>query len=1445
MPLIDGQLGADPPVTDAMRHSLRSKVAHAAEILHAQGPIGTFIHTNPLHSLEHLPFEQAVQEAERLLGGRGYLSNEEFRWLYRTGRITADDLSAALADRALSSGNKTIAEVNGLRVEAQDIHRIHLLYGIESLAPSDLHWRVRHEKAPHRFRKDVPPEKRALILQKAATELRLSLDRVGREWTLAEWVQAHTNLDLTSHLRDQLCHELREEEWDGEWPHIAPTRHSAVKETARWLDRLEIPLDRRQTYLTCIDRQMYNVGIYATKRRGELHARWLKAEARLLRDLVPRHLGTRGTFLAISRHFERHPESYAILSLWNAVLASRGLNDPLSTTNPQHLYPEGQADRVAASIYGQVMAVERDGGLSIPLTADLKEAIETKVAGLARRQERRETILTLLSKTKEQYQPNAMPPLTLTTKAQSLLAKKPRGLGYSSPLVRLLGELRMRTGFWWATWDDVMTHPLLISTRPVDDEAWRRLLRDGLRVRLTDGVRASLLEKYATRRQDQAAEQRRQTILAGLLEDGLTLSAWDALQEDAAHWTDGDQATPGQAREEERLCRLVLDGLRPTELTRKGLEALDELITLRGRTSARRRLLADLRKLDPREQMIRTAHKILAEKMASLGHDLALSDFLRRMTGLDLTSRVNHYMIKWCAAFLDEGIAAWSMPGRNRGFYAAWKVLARHDWSLIFTGVRGWREAVRGLPDRPEDALIHTLHGLGIPEDHWTDYLARRLVQLPGWAGLIKWREHQPRHPRQQHEPIDLVEYLAVRLFCESLLIKHVCRTVWGLDGTARSLHRLFRDHPSEFMVRRELSLGGLPGYLDQRARDLVRKNPQGQNREEWIRLAEMIWLYRQSEAPGHSPIHTLCRNAWRLFHLAQFLGLSANDVRSLSVDEADRILAALDSFPSSVHGPVWLQAYEQHYQTHLLRSIVHNQSRTRLMEERPRAQLALCVDEREESLRRHIEAQDPAYETFGTAGFFGVAMNYSRLGEEKTTPLCPVVVSPVHRVLEVADADQGDAWRRASKRNQWLKFSDKLFSTLKADPIASYFLIDVTASILGVVLLGKTLFPRRFERCLEAIHRVIAPPPRTTLLLEPTEDQTDPAPTPQRLGFALDEQAGIVEGQLRIMGLTGRFARLVLFLGHGSTSQNNPHESAYDCGACGGKHGGPNGRALAAMANRPEVRFALRERGIDIPSDTYFLGAQHNTASDDITYFDAEKIPATHRQEFRRLAHDLDQARALNARERCRLLPMAPQQASPARSLRHAERRTADFSQVRPEWGHATNASVVVGRRSLTQGLDLGRRAFLQSYDPKQDPDGVVLERILTAVVPVAVGISLEYYFSTVDNQRFGCSTKTRHNVTGLIGVMEGTQSDLRTGLPFQMIGIHEALRLTFVVEANPALLNAIVQRHRALQKLFDRQWAHLVVLDIRSGDCFRYEPKGRWHGVPIAPSAQPTPVA
>ena len=90
-----------------------------------------------------------------------------------------------------------------------------------------------------------------------------------------------------------------------------------------------------------------------------------------------------------------------------------------------------------------------------------------------------------------------------------------------------------------------------------------------------------------------------------------------------------------------------------------------------------------------------------------------------------------------------------------------------------------------------------------------------------------------------------------------------------------------------------------------------------------------------------------------------------------------------------------------------------------------------------------------------------------------------------------------------------------------------------------------------------------------------------------------------------------------------------------------------------------------------------------------------------------------------------------------------------------------------------------MDRRAFLNSYDPTtDDPESNILLRILRAAIPVCAGISLEYYFSSVDPAYFGCGSKLPHNVTSLLGVMDGAASDLRTGLSTQMTEIHEPIR-------------------------------------------------------------------
>src|SRR5262249_41137557 len=147
--------------------------------------------------------------------------------------------------------------------------------------------------------------------------------------------------------------------------------------------------------------------------------------------------------------------------------------------------------------------------------------------------------------------------------------------------------------------------------------------------------------------------------------------------------------------------------------------------------------------------------------------------------------------------------------------------------------------------------------------------------------------------------------------------------------------------------------------------------------------------------------------------------------------------------------------------------------------------------------------------------------------------------------------------------------------------------------------------------------------------------------------------------------------------------------------------------------------------------------------------------------------------------------------------ALAHVQGRAADLAQPRPEYGHATNAYCIIGRRARSRGLFLDRRAFLVSYDPARDERGEILARIMAAVVPVVAGISLEYYFSYVEPAGFGAGTKLPHNVTSLLGVMDGAQSDLRTGLPWQMVEIHEPVRLALVVECPIERLRHVVREN------------------------------------------------
>ena len=877
-----------------------------------------------------------------------------------------------------------------------------------------------------------------------------------------------------------------------------------------------------------------------------------------------------------------------------------------------------------------------------------------------------------------------------------------------------------------------------------------------------------------------------------------------------------------------------------------------------------------------------------AEKRQGVGGSETLAACCDRLFGTQISEQINRELVKWCEAFLDEGHATWPMPGRERGFYAAWKSLAQLEWSP--SGIKDSRAKLSRLPAQPEDAIFESLGALGINPAAWPEYLSLHLAALSGWAGFIKWRADQNEYEWQTAYPIDLMQYLAVRLWYERELVQSVCRKARGIDGNADAI--------SAEMPKRGVPLSNPACGADEVSR------------------APLI-------------------NAWRLVALARALELEPALLTQTEQSNLRLLLDWMDGFPETEHGPVWLKAFETGYQEQLLDKLRLKLGRSNQFppsrnptsgadewsnesKVRPQAQAVFCIDVRSEPLRRNLEATGD-YETFGFAGFFAVAIRHQALGSHHETDQFPVILKSKNFVREIPRTYQGQFLFKSRHREKLLEAWHTLLYDLKENVFTPYVMVESLGWFYSLPLVGKTLCAARYRTVMDWIRRQIVHPVATTLtvdkLLRAEVDEMlaaeqrattrralqekfgdrnlnlslerleflrlraldeqnvgEPAPAARstalsreeeagfveelrreyginqgasfarmeritRTGFTLHEQVLTVETALRIMGLTRNFARLVLLCGHGSRSDNNPFEAALDCGACGGNSGKPNARVIAIMANESLVREQLAKNGIAIPQDTYFIPGQHNTTTDEVELFDLEDLPPTHRKDLLQLVHDLERAGARNVQERCARFPEINATLRASKARREVSRRSSDWSQVRPEWGLSGNAAFIVGRRALTRGINLDGRVFLHSYDYRGDPDGRLLEAVLIGPQIVGQWINMEHYFSSVDQEIYGSGSKIYHNVVGRLGIMAGPQSDLRTGLAWQTVmngsqPYHEAMRLLTLIEAPVETIDKIIRNQRLLQRLYDNEWLRLIAIEPDKQVCYLYIPGQGWSG-------------
>jgi uncharacterized protein len=523
----------------------------------------------------------------------------------------------------------------------------------------------------------------------------------------------------------------------------------------------------------------------------------------------------------------------------------------------------------------------------------------------------------------------------------------------------------------------------------------------------------------------------------------------------------------------------------------------------------------------------------------------------------------------------------------------------------------------------------------------------------------------------------------------------------------------------------------------------------------------------------------------------------------------------------------LWQDAFEWSYYDSVLKGIsMSDEKRMAVNEKRlvdsslageadPSLQAIFCIDEREDSIRRHIEAVDKKAETFGAPGFFGVEFYFQQEGGKFYDKLCPAPVTPKYLIKE---------------SNAKSVRKDELIYTKLTHGILSGFLLSISFGFWAFVKKIQLLFSPKMS---PAISDAYAHMDKLSTLTIENKNPTD-IENGLQIGYTLDEMVTRGENFLRGIGMVKNFAPIIYFVAHGSSSANNPHHGAHDCGACSGRPGATNARVQSFILNHKKVREVLATKGIVIPESTQFIGSMHDTAADVWGYYDEDILTPENAQRHLINKQNFETALNLNAKERSRRFASinTKQELEQVRKAIHS--RSVSLFEPRPELGHGTNTLAIIGRRQTSKGLFLDRRAFLNSYDYTTDPDGIILTAVMRPIGLVCGGINLEYYFSRVDNIKMGAGTKLPHNVMGLFGVANSSDGDLRPGLPWQMIEVHDPVRLLVIVEHQPDVVLKAIQSSPEVFEWYKNEWVHIVSLHptekqfyyLRNGAFVKYEP-------------------
>ncbi|MCF6244197.1 MAG: DUF2309 domain-containing protein [Sulfurovum sp.] len=779
-------------------------------------------------------------------------------------------------------------------------------------------------------------------------------------------------------------------------------------------------------------------------------------------------------------------------------------------------------------------------------------------------------------------------------------------------------------------------------------------------------------------------------------------------------------------------------------------------------------------------------------------------------------------VIEYIARFLDDNQTTLSMADRDLGMFNTFKLYENIDHD--------------GDSESYVQKVLEKLKVKDIEK-----YFLTHILKLHGWAGFIKYRSEDDTYYAQQDHPSTLMDYMAIRLHFEQ---KYIAKEkINNFD----ILYSYIDTHKEYTILKLLQSKGKLTGIYNDAMEDTQD-------------YKEILGAYVKDEINLDSLQIQLAKKSLPSLNLS--LIEFSNFVNLLKKEE----------------GFLWLKSLEDTYIIEHVNAFTSPQS----YDKKPLSSTIFCLDVRSETMRRKLEESGP-YETYGAGGFLGIPISFVEFDKAHQLNLAPAVIKPENIVFEIP-VEAHEEYNAKQGINKTYK---KVLSDLKNNPYTPYIMVEAIGWIFGIKLFGKTFFPEKtnalfnkmkpkkpkttytldkltnmeIEAYVKKLHINIInevlitlsdaalSDPQIELLWEHLaldkelnvkissilveklkyayhinpQDYELQKEKLAHVGFTHDEQVMYVENLLNMIGLVNNFSKFVIISGHGSLSDNNPFESALDCGACGGSISLPNARALCMIANKKEIRQKLKDKGIDIPSDVKFIPAMHVTTTDEITFYDTDILDKEELEIFSTMEKDFKKASFKAREERAIDLPNTNEQ-------KDLFIKTMDWSEPRPEWGLAGNMGVFAGPRDSCRHIAFRNRLFLHSYDSSIDNKNAdLLTRIFDGPLVVGEWINLEHYFSTVDNKVYGAGSKVYHNVVSKIGVYNGNYSDLKIGLPTQSVitegeAYHEPVRLLTYMEAPLETVGKAVENSIAKDFILN-EWIRPIIIDKEAKKVYSYE--------------------